>query len=429
MAVLTASTDDASLPTTTPLSAWLSLALLFVVYALNYLDRTLIYILFAPIKAELLLSDLQLALLGSTSFVLFYTILGVPFGRLADRVSRRRMIAAGLATWSLASAATGWMTTFEGLFLCRVLVGVGEATLAPAALSLLADLFPARLRATAGALYSAGIPLGAGLALWLGGGIGESMGWRPAFLLLGLPGVALAALVLWLPEPTRAARPAVTQRNTQSGIWSVITRPAWALQVAGYAVFAIATNALPMWVPGLLRARFDLGLAEVGAWMGACAVLGGLAGSALGGVLADLWQQRTPAGRAWFGAVAAGLAAVAWVLVLSGPTFGVAIAAVGVLMALGLAWLGPAAADVQDLAGVEHRGLAIGVYLFAVNALGHGFGPPLFGWLNDRVGAGVDPTLLAKSLVLSPLVSVVGAALLAGAGVARVRAARVATES
>jgi MFS family permease len=405
-------------PTTATPRAWAALAVLFVVYAMNYLDRTLIYILFQPIKRELVLSDLQLALLGSTSFVLFYTLLGVPFGRLADRVSRRKMIAAGLAIWSAASGATGLMTSFEGLFLCRVLVGVGEATLAPAALSLLADLFPARLRATAGALYSAGIPLGAGLALWLGGGIGESMGWRTAFLLLGFPGVALAALVWWLPEPTRAAPTAVTQRSS-GGLGAIVRRPAWTLQVVGYAVFAVATNALSMWVPGLLGARFALGLAEVGAWMGVCAVGGGLIGSALGGVLADAWQRRTTAGRAWFGAVAAALAGVAWAAVLTAPSFPVAILSVFVLMGLGLAWLGPAAAEVQDLAGAEHRGLAIGAYLFVVNAVGHGLGPPLIGWLNDRVGAGTDPALLATSLWLAPACCVAATALLLLAGRAR----------
>ncbi len=415
MAVLAPAVDasDPHAPAASP-RAWASLALLFVVYALNYLDRTLIYILFQPIKAELALTDLQLALLGSTSFVLFYTLLGVPFGRLADRVSRRKMIAAGLAIWSAASGLTGLMTSFEGLFLCRVLVGVGEATLAPAALSLLADLFPARLRATAGALYSAGIPLGAGLALWLGGGLGASVGWRQAFLLLGFPGVALSAAVWLLPEPTRAA--ALSTHRSTTSFGAVLRRPAWALQVAGYAAFAVATNATSMWLPGLLGARFGLGLADVGAWMGACAVGGGLLGTALGGVIADGWQRRTLAGRVWFGAVASTLAGGAWAVVLTTGWFPAAIGAVFALMALGLAWLGPAAADVQDLAGAEHRGLAIGAYLFVVNAVGHGLGPPAIGWLNDRTGAGSDPALLATSLWLAPACCIAATLALVAAG-------------
>jgi MFS family permease len=135
-------------------AAWYALVVLTLVYVLNFLDRTLIYILFAPIKAEMKFSDLQLALLGTTSFVIFYTLLGVPFGRLADRTVRKNMIAGGLAVWSLFSGLTGFADGFWALFFCRVMVGVGEATPGPAALSLLSGHFPPRVRATVQAVYS-----------------------------------------------------------------------------------------------------------------------------------------------------------------------------------------------------------------------------------------------------------------------------------
>ena len=138
-----------------PLYSWYVLALLCVVYLMNFLDRTLIYILFPPIKKEMVLSDLQLALLGTTSFVIFYTALGIPFGRLADKVVRKKMIAVGLAIWSLFSGLTGFATDFWTIFACRVMVGVGEATLGPAAMSLLSDFFPKRMRATVQSIYSA----------------------------------------------------------------------------------------------------------------------------------------------------------------------------------------------------------------------------------------------------------------------------------
>src|SRR2546423_13488029 len=117
-------------------------------------------------------SDLQLALLGTTSFVIFYTLLGIPFGRLADRTVRKNLIAGGLAVWSLFSGLTGFAHSFWTLFACRVMVGVGEATLGPAALSLLSDFFLPRLRATAASIYAFGIALGGGLAFFLGGLIG-----------------------------------------------------------------------------------------------------------------------------------------------------------------------------------------------------------------------------------------------------------------
>src|SRR5205823_15014327 len=141
-------------PERVPAYSWYALAVLATVYVLNFLDRTLIYILFAPIKKEMAFSDLQLALLGTTSFVIFYTLLGIPFGHLADRTVRKYLIDGGLAVWSLFSGLTGFAHSFWSIFFCRVMVGVGEATLGPAALSLLSDLFPPRMRATVQSIYS-----------------------------------------------------------------------------------------------------------------------------------------------------------------------------------------------------------------------------------------------------------------------------------
>src|SRR6478609_3057536 len=171
-----------------PAYSWYALSILTTVYALNFLDRSLIYILFTPIKKEMAFSDFQLALLGTTSFVIFYTLLGIPFGRLADRTSRKNLIACGLAIWSLFSGLTGFAGSFWTIFLCRVMVGVGEATLGPAALSLLSDYFPPRVRGTVMSIYSSGIAIGGGLAFFLGGWIGQSYGWRTAFYMLGFPG-------------------------------------------------------------------------------------------------------------------------------------------------------------------------------------------------------------------------------------------------
>src|SRR5882762_380786 len=182
-------------PDRVPAYSWYALAVLTIVYVLNFLDRTLIYILFTPIKKEMAFTDLQLALLGTTSFLIFYTLLGVPFGRLADRMPRKNLIAGGLAIWSLFSGLTGFAHGFWSIFFCRLMVGVGEATLGPAALSLLSDYFPPRMRATVQSVYSSAIAIGGGLAFFLGGLIGQKYGWRPAFWVIGFPGLALAILV------------------------------------------------------------------------------------------------------------------------------------------------------------------------------------------------------------------------------------------
>ena len=183
-------------PEKTPLYAWYALALLMVVYILNFLDRTIIYILFPLIKKELAFSDTQLALLGTTSFVIFYTLLGIPFGRLADRSSRAKIIAIGVAVWSLFSGLTAFANDFWTLFFCRVMVGVGEATLGPAAISLLSDYFPPLKRATVTSVYSMGIAIGAGFAALLGGSLSQ-YGWRTAFMIVGFPGMVLGGLVFF----------------------------------------------------------------------------------------------------------------------------------------------------------------------------------------------------------------------------------------
>ncbi len=401
--------------------AWLVLVVLFIVYTLNFLDRSLVYILFKPIKAEFAFTDLQLALLGSTAFVLFYTTLGVPFGRLADRYRRTWLIAAGLVVWSVASSLTGFATTFGGLLACRMIVGVGEATLGPAAYSLLADWFPPRWRGTTAALFCAGIPLGGGLAMAAGGAIAQDWGWRAAFPMLGLPGLLVAAVVMMLPEPERgAAKGSVAEAGEPFGVVLRASVTPW-LHTFGYATFAIAASAWSIWVPSYIAARWSLELKDVGLMFGLCTVVGGLIGTTLGGVTADLLQRRFLGGRMAFGAIVALLSAFAWLGLLTAETPNVAYIAVTFGMAFGLAWLGPASADVQDLVAPEHRGVAISSYYLVVNLLSYGLGAPMLGALNDVVPKG------STGLVACPIVCLVAAGLLVAGSYSRAPAAAVAS--
>ncbi len=400
------SKDTSSEETHVAPSAWIALGVLFLVYLLNFLDRTLIYILFTPIKAELKFTDTQLALLGTTSFVIFYTVLGVPFGRLADRVSRKKLIAAGLATWSLFSGLTGFADSFLTLFLCRVMVGVGEATLGPAAMSLLADLFPARRHGMVQSLYSAGIPLGAAAAFFLGGQIAAAWGWRAAFYILGFPGLLLAVAVLLLPERARAtstpsAAGPTPPSSTMSDLRTLWRLPVLRWHVLGYASFAVASNALSIWVPKLVVGSIVAGKVGAGATPEAIAaatpdalkafgnfsglsmaVSGGLA-TAFGGALADRWRARGAGGRLRFGALLAALCVVPWIgIVFSTQTIALQ-AAFFVLAGIGLAWLGGAAADVHAIAPPSLRGLGIASYYLVVNLVGYGVAPLVVGKISD----------------------------------------------
>ncbi|MBL9006168.1 MAG: MFS transporter [Myxococcales bacterium] len=394
------------------------LALLCLVYVLNYIDRSLIFILFPPIKKELQLSDFQMALLGSTAFVLFYTLLGIPCGRLADRVVRKNMIGIGLLVWSVFSGLTGFAAQFSSLFACRVLVGVGESTLGPAALSLLSDLFPPRLRATASALYSAGIPIGAGLALYLGGRLGQDHGWRFAFMVLGFPGVLLALVVFLLREPARGVHDSAPishadpHKLAPTDIGLLFRIPTLRYHYAGYAFSSLAGTCLSMWMPSYLSRTRGMPLSQVGLYTGIAAMIGGLLGSIVGGLGADAWRRVHRGGRMLFCAVAALCSAATWLVLLHTDSLRLFFFCYGLLMGTGLSWLGPAAADMQDIAGPKLRGLGIGIYFFIVNVIAGGIAPPCIGKLNDVLGVAQDPLQMRRSLLVAPLACVLSAVLL-----------------
>jgi len=392
--------------------AWYALALLTIVYVLNFLDRTLIYLLFTPIKAEMNLTDTQLALLGATSFVIFYTLLGIPFGRMADRVSRKKLIAGGLAVWSLFSGLTGFATDFWTIFFCRLMVGVGEATLGPAALSLLSDYFPPRVRATVQAIYSSGIAIGAGVAFFLGGWIANNYGWRWAFYLLGFPGLLFAVLVLLLKEKPRGQTETAGPTYSRDD-WKVLftSRPLIYLYL-GYALFGLAANSLSIWGVTFFSRAHKLDLALIGWWGGILSIAAGVPGTILGGYMADRLRRKGRGGRMLFSAFGALLAIPCWIALLFGNSAWLLLAAAFVLLALSLMWLGPAAADVHEIAGPQLRGLGIGIYFFAVNIAAYAIGAPLIGKINDLLGAAQNPGGMRYALLVSPIACVFSALLL-----------------
>ena len=382
--------------------SWYALGLLTLVYIFNYLDRTIIYILLPLIKKEMAFTDLQLALLGSMSFVIFFTVLGIPFGRLADRAVRKNMIAAGLAVWSVFSGLTGFANGFWSLLICRVMVGVGEATLGPAALSLLSDYFPPRVRATVQAIYSSGIAIGAGLAFFLGGWLGQYYGWRVAFYALGFPGLVIAVLVYMLREEPRGTTEVVTTRYTAND-WKILFKSIpLRYHYLGYGFFGLAANNLSFWGATFVTRVYKLDLLTIGKWGGLLTLIAGVPGTILGGYFADKFLRFGRGGRMLFGALAALIAVPFWLLfIFSGHLLLLLIANLA-LLALSLVWLGPAAADVHDIAGPELRGLGIGIYFFAV-IIAYGLGSLVIGQLNDWLSATTLPLNMRYSMLLCPL--------------------------
>ena len=388
--------------------SWYALALLTLVYVFNYLDRTIIYILLPLIKREMAFTDLQLAMLGSMSFVIFFTVLGIPFGRLADRAVRKNMIAAGLAVWSLFSGLTGFATGFWSILICRVMVGVGEATLGPAALSLLSDYFPPRVRATVQAIYSSGIALGAGLAFFFGGWLGQYYGWRVAFYALGFPGIVIAVLVYFLREQPRGRTEVATPKHT-AGDWKILFRSVpLRYHYLGYGMFGLAANNLSFWGPTFVTRVYKLDLLTIGFYGGILTLIAGVPGTILGGYLADKFLRYGRGGRMLFGALAAAVAVPFWLLFIFSGNLLLLLIANLVLLALSLVWLGPAAADVHDIAGPALRGLGIGVYFFAV-IIAYGIGSLVIGQLSDWLGAAVTPLNMRFSMLLCPVACLLAA--------------------
>lgn len=386
----------------TPLYSWYALALLMVVYILNFLDRTIIYILFPLIKKEMNFSDTQLALLGTTSFVIFYTLLGIPFGRLADRGSRTKIIAFGVVVWSLFSGLTAFADSFWTLFFCRVMVGVGEATLGPAAISLLSDFFPPVKRATVTSIYSMGIAIGAGLAALLGGSLSQ-FGWRTAFMVIGFPGVILGILVFLLREPARGVASAMDSSYSSNDWKALLTNKAFLLLCLGYALLGLATNNLSIWGATFYSRLHKFDLLTIGFWGGTLTLTAGIPATLFGGVLADRFRARQRGGRMLYGSLLSLISVPFWLILIYTDSVPLILLANLVLLGAALGWLGAAAADATELSGVHLRGLAVAIYFFSVNIAAYLIGSNLIGWLNDRLGATANPAMMRYALLVGPI--------------------------
>jgi len=207
-----------SVPYPEPAYAWYVVVVLTLGYVVSFLDRQILAMLVEPIKHDMQLSDTQMGLLGGLAFAIFYTVLGIPIGRMADRYSRRTIIAAGISIWCAMTAACGLARNYSQFFLARIGVGIGEASLAPSALSLISDYFPLRTRGRAISFYSMGVSVGAGIAMIAGGKlialatpislpfIGELYAWQTIFIWVGLPGLLIAGMMVTVKEPARQGK-------------------------------------------------------------------------------------------------------------------------------------------------------------------------------------------------------------------------------
>ena len=300
-------------PYPSPIYAWYVVFVLMLAYVFAFLDRQILALLVQPIKQDLAISDTEMSLVLGLAFAIFYTLLGIPIGRLTDRRRRRTIIGVGITIWCVMTAACGFARNFGQLFLARVGVGVGEATLQPCAMSLLSDYFPRELRGRAISVYSMGLGVGAGLALILGGQIiayvrevpvinvaivGNMFSWQLVFLVIGLPGLLVAALMFTVREPQRRDKMhiigSVDDKISMAEVMSFLLKRwrTYGTHFLGLSIMAIIGNAYLAWIPTVFIRTWGWNISEISLWYGLVVSLGGVVGVISGGWLGDNLYNR-----------------------------------------------------------------------------------------------------------------------------------------
>ena len=371
---------------------------LFVMFAVNlfaYADRTVVGAVAQAMKVDLKLSDQQLAMLNGLAFALFYSILGLPIARMAERASRTRIIAVAVGVWSIFATLSGMAGSFVTLLLYRVGVGVGEAGFNPPVASLVSDHYRAGQRSRAIAIIGLGGAIGPAMGAFGGGYIAQAGGWRDAFIIIGLPGLLLAPVVwLTLREPPRgwadnAAHEAKTYPGILETFGALLRKPAFIPTLLAGAIGSFATNLVQQFTSPYLVRTFDIGLFKAGvilAVISAGAVTIGVFG---GGYLADRGARTDRRWVMWTPAIGVGLSIPIYIAALNAGSL--ALTAVGLfLSAIGaFTYYGTTIAAVQDMAPPRMRASASFLFSFAVILIGAGMGPLLTGTLSDHF-AGVS---------------------------------------
>ena len=393
-----------------------ALTLLLAVNLLNYIDRQALYAVFPLIKADLHLSDTALGLLGS-AFMLCYMLAAPFFGRLGDRCNRSRLAAGGLLAWSLATMLSGWAASYRLLLTARSLVGVGEASFGTVSPGLVADFFPRERRGRMLSLFFLAIPVGSALGYILGGSLGQAFGWQKAFLLVGLPGLALSVPLLFLADPPRGGQ-APDGRSPDEGLTRALRRflanRTFVHATLSMAAMTFALGGLAQWVPSFLHRTFSLDVARGNTLFGMLTVVAGIVGTLAGGWLGDRLQRTSAAGYLHVSAagflIGAPMAALA-ILSSSLPLCLGAIFAAELFLFLNT---GPLNTVLVNVVAPNRRSLGFAINIFAIHALGDAISPAIIGALSDAWG-------LTAALLVTPLAVLVAAgfAFLAGRFVAK----------
>lgn len=398
------------------------LIVLALTNALNTTDRGIVAVLLQPIKREFHASDKMMGLLTGFAFVIVYSLAGVPIARLADRATRRTILAIGVGVWSVMTALCGVATSFVTLALARAGVGVGEASGPPSSLSIISDYYPAASRARAVSIFYSASFAGTILGMPSVGWVAQNFGWRAAFMTLGVAGLPVALMIRFLvKEPPRGqmeAQPAAASDTEapRGSLWSALktlfSNPFYVLIFCGLAVDGMAGGSFVAWGPSTLIRTHHLTLIQMTTIVGPILGVSGLFGTVMGGLITTAVVKRTGDER-WsllIPLMAAFVAAPFQAIFVLAPQLSVCLGAGVVQTALAGSKFGPILALALGRSSIAVRGVAMAVLLVAINVVGGGAGPLIVGAVSDHLGAAMGSAAgLRYALLVAPFGQFVGA--------------------
>jgi len=408
--------------------AWYGVVILTLAYVLSFLDRQLLSLVVTDIKTDLELTDSQMSIILGFAFALFYTTMGIPIGRLADKKSRKTIIGIGISFWCLMTAATGIIKTYLQLFIARVGVGVGEATLSPSALSMISDYFPKEKRGTAMGFFNMGVSVGSGIALILGGQIvsyfadfppivlpivGQIYEWQALFIFIGIPGLLVALLMTTVKEPSRKGKIKVLNKSgdlTEEISIRETIRFIYARKEAyGWLFLSMACSVLIgyaflSWLPTMYMRAYDVSISTITLWLGVAFLLGGPFGATMSGWLGDkLYTKYNNSSHVMLFAYSMIVLTVAATLVPLMPSYQTATLMFmpQIIMAAGQTALAPVA--MINITPNQIRGQVTAVYFFVISMTGYTLGPTSVALITDFVFK--DESLITYSISIVSLVA------------------------
>ncbi|WP_293969906.1 MFS transporter [Sphingomonas sp.] len=366
-----------------------ALTLLLLIYASNFVDRVILAALGPAIRADLKISATQLGLLGGIAFALFYTLLGIPISRLAERRSRVGIIALATALWSGMTALCGTATGFAQLLLFRVGVGIGEAGLTPPGYSLISDYFPRHRRASALSIFLLGIPLGSFLGATVGGWVARTYGWRVAFFVVGLPGLILS-LLAWatLREPPRGATDPVRRQDDatpplRAVFATLAARRSFKHIALAASLTSFANFGNNLFLPTFFVQAHQRDIATAGLLFGLLTGVAGILGTFIGGFGTDHAGRHDRRWTLWLPAIGLLAGAPFFMLGVSLPGWKSGFAVMLVSSIFFYSWSPSLNGALQNMVGARMRASAAAILSVIFNLIGTGLGPVFVGWLND----------------------------------------------